>query len=122
MLLDANRVVSRERAIDSLWGESPPGRAVNALQVMVHGLRKSLGTERIETRGVGYLLAVAPEEVDLRRFEQLTAEAQAALVGGDARGAAAKLRDALELWRGEPLADLRGRFSMSSAGGSSKSG
>ena len=39
---------------------------------MVHGLRKSLGTERIETRGVGCLLAAAaPEEVDLRRFEQL---------------------------------------------------
>jgi predicted ATPase/DNA-binding SARP family transcriptional activator len=106
LVLDANRVISRERAIDSLWADDPPGRAVNALQVMVHGLRKSLGNDRIETHGAGYLLAAAPQDIDLGRFEQMVAEGQAALVGGDPATAATKLRTGLELWRGEPLADL----------------
>jgi len=38
LLVNANQVVSRERAIDCLWGERPPARAANALQVYVHGL------------------------------------------------------------------------------------
>jgi predicted ATPase/DNA-binding SARP family transcriptional activator len=106
LLLDSNAVVSRDRAIDALWPERPPERAVNALQVMVHGLRRALGTERIETRGSAYLLAAEPRELDLSRFEQLAAEGQAALVAGDPLRAIAKLDDALGLWRGEPLADL----------------
>ena len=88
---------------------------------MVHGLRKSLGTERIETRRVGYLLAAAAEEVDLRRFGQLDRQGHAALVAGDARGASGKLGDALELWHGEPVGGPPAEMSMSSAEGLSKS-
>ena len=42
LLLNANRVVSRERLIDELWGEGPPETAVKALQVYVSQLRKVL--------------------------------------------------------------------------------
>jgi predicted ATPase/DNA-binding SARP family transcriptional activator len=92
LLLRANAVVSRDAAIDAVWDEDPPERAPEALQVYVHGLRKVLGHERIELRGTGYLLHVASGELDLDRFERLVAQGRYA--------------DALELWRGDPLADV----------------
>jgi hypothetical protein len=51
------------------------------------------------------LLHVAPGELDVARFESLIA---AALTRDDPVDRSARLRDALSLWRGEPLADLHG--------------
>ena len=50
LLLRANEVVSTERLIDELWGESPPSTAVTALHGYVSRLRKLLGAERVQTR------------------------------------------------------------------------
>ena len=69
LLLDANRVVSRDRLIDALWEDDPPATAHKALQVYVSDLRKLLGRERLETRAPGYLLRVEPGELDLDRFQ-----------------------------------------------------
>ena len=41
--------VGRDVLIDALWGERPPARARNTLQVYVSSLRKALGREVIET-------------------------------------------------------------------------
>jgi predicted ATPase len=106
LLLNANEVVSRERAIDFLWAEHPPERAVNALQVYIHGLRRLLGADRIARRGSGYQLLVEAEELDLLRFQRLREGGQAALTRGDPGVAAMQLGEALGLWRGEPLSDL----------------
>lgn len=106
LLLHANQVVSRERAIDFLWGEDPPSAASNSLQVYVHGLRKQLGGARIETRGTGYVLTVGSGELDLHRFDRLVSDGRAALEKGSAGLAAKRLTEALGLWRGEPLGDL----------------
>lgn len=103
LLLHANELVSRERLVDCLWGERPPETAANALQVAVHGLRRLLGAERVETRGSGYLLRVEPSELDLGRFRELVARARSAT--GPA-AAAESLGEALALWRGPPLADI----------------
>ena len=65
LLLRANEVVSAERLIDELWGESPPATVDNALQNYVSRLRKRLGGERLLTRSPGYLLRVEPGELDL---------------------------------------------------------
>jgi DNA-binding SARP family transcriptional activator len=102
LLLHANQMVSRDRLIDELWGESPPATAGKIVQVYVSRLRKQLGHARLLTRAPGYLLRVDPEELDLARFERLVTEARQE----DAAAAGAKLRAALELWRGPPLADL----------------
>src|SRR5207249_3956203 len=58
------------------------------------------------TRAPGYVIAVDPDQLDLRRFERLAAEGERALADGDPASAAASLRAALDLWRGPPLADL----------------
>ena len=104
LLLSANEVVSADRLIDELWGDEVPESGRAALQVRVSQLRKALGGDggRIATRPPGYLLRVDRDELDLYRFERLVSEAD----GAEPAEAAAKLREALGLWRGAPLADL----------------
>ena len=102
LLLHANEPVSRDVLVDGLWGERPPETAAKALQVYVSQLRRSLGHERVLTSPGGYELVVAPDGLDLLRFEGLIAQARAA----PPAAAAAKLREALALWRGRALADV----------------
>ena len=111
LLLEPNRSVSRETLIDALWGESPPARAKNALQVHVSGLRDALeaGGERgavLATTPTGYQLNAPEETIDSRRFEQLAAEGRAALFAEDAELAARVLSEAESLWRGPALVDV----------------
>jgi DNA-binding SARP family transcriptional activator len=102
LLLHANEVVSRDRLIDELWGDSPPDTAQTALHVHVSQLRKILGSETIVTLAPGYSIQVAAGEFDLDRFEHLVDEAHRQ----EAAEAAATLREALGLWRGSPLAEF----------------
>jgi DNA-binding SARP family transcriptional activator len=102
LLLRANHVVSTDSLIAALWGESPPRTAATSLQNVVSALRKLLGADALETRPPGYRLVVADDALDLTRFEQLVASAR----GLEPAEQAERLREALSLWRGEPLGDL----------------
>jgi DNA-binding SARP family transcriptional activator/streptogramin lyase len=106
LLLNANHVVSTERLIDDLWGDSPPSTARAALQVHVAGLRKALGGggASLRTRAPGYVLELDSGALDLDRFTQLRAEA---LKSSDPERRAALLHEALMLWRDAPLPELR---------------
>jgi DNA-binding SARP family transcriptional activator len=106
LLLHRGEVVSSERLIDELWGERPPATAAKTLQGYVSHLRKALGAGVLETHGHGYRLTVGPDQVDVDRFERLAAEGGVALSDGDRVDAAERLRRALGLWRGSPLADF----------------
>ena len=108
LLIHRNEVVSSERLIDALWGESPPPSAPKALQNAVHQVRRALGDEAtaLRTERGGYVLRVADGEVDADRFEALAAAGRAALDDGEPADAADRLREALALWRGPPFADL----------------
>jgi DNA-binding SARP family transcriptional activator/DNA-binding beta-propeller fold protein YncE len=109
LLLHAGAVVSRERLIDELWGESPPTTAAKALNVHVSQLRKSLGRnghDPIGTRAPGYLIDVDADELDAARFEQRTAAAREHAAAGELAAASSLFRQALSLWRGPALAGL----------------
>ncbi len=107
LLLDAGRTVSVERLLDDLWGDELPDTAVKMVQIYVSGLRKALPADRLQTRPPGYCLELRPEdELDLRRFEELTGVGRTALARGDAAGAAEAFRAALALWRGPALAEF----------------
>ena len=111
LALRANEVVSTDRLIEELWGEQPPSSAITALHGHVSRLRKLLndqdaGKQFLRTRPPGYVLELSPEELDLYRFERLREEARALQASGNLADAATRLRDALALWRGPPLADL----------------
>ena len=106
LLVNRRRVVTAEQLIDGLWGEDPPASALQSLQVYVHGLRRALGAERIETAGRGYRVVVEEDELDLDRFERALERGRAALEAGRADDALDDLREALSVWRGSALADL----------------
>ncbi len=106
LLANRRRVVPAEQLIDGLWGEDPPASALQSLQVYVHGLRRALGAERIETAGRGYRAVVAEQELDLDRFERALERGRAALEASRIDDAEEELRHALALWRGPALADL----------------
>src|SRR5206468_1526168 len=114
LLLEANRVVSTDRLIELLWGDEAPETVGNTLQVCVSQLRKTLepgharGTpyQVLVSQEPGYMIRLAPEQLDLRRFEQLREVARSASSGGHPEVAAATLREALGLWRGPALGEL----------------
>jgi len=106
LLVNRRRVVSADALVDGLWGESPPASAVQSLQVYIHGLRRAVGAERIETAGRGYRATVSEDELDLDRFERGLERGRAALEAGRAEDATDELRQAMALWRGSALADL----------------
>jgi DNA-binding SARP family transcriptional activator len=112
LALHANQVVGVDQLVDGLWGQAPPHRAVNAVQVYISRLRRTLAGGRppgsaaaLTRRSPGYLLELDPDELDLGRFERLTRTGDQALPAAPEH-AAATLRQALRLWRGPPLADL----------------
>lgn len=93
MLLHPNEVLPSERLIDELWDGRPPATAPKILQNAVSQLRKALGDGRLETRPPGYVFHLQPGELDLQRFEELARDG--------------RNEEALVLWRGPPLVDLR---------------
>ena len=102
LLLHAGEWVSSDLLVDALWGEDAPRTARAALQNYVAQLRRTLGAEVIIFRDGGYELQVSREQIDLGRFEHLVTVARTD--AGEER--VEKLREALALWRGPPLADV----------------
>jgi DNA-binding SARP family transcriptional activator len=115
LLLEANRTVSVDALVDSLWGEEVPPTAVKMVHIYVSQLRKELPDRALQTRPPGYQLDVGPDAVDLLRFSKLTAQARAALGDGDPAQASERLRTALELWRGPALAEFSEPFAATEA-------
>ncbi|MFE7530327.1 BTAD domain-containing putative transcriptional regulator [Kitasatospora sp. NPDC057542] len=110
LALDPGRVVTRERLVDDLWGDTPPEEPAGALQSLVSRLRRALGGDRsvIGSHPAGYLLDLPRGSVDAWDFEQRVAAGRAALAAGGFAEAVALLDGALELWRGTPFADAEG--------------
>jgi DNA-binding SARP family transcriptional activator/pimeloyl-ACP methyl ester carboxylesterase len=110
LLMNANAVVSADRLAEELWPGLEPGRAAANLQVRLSELRRALRSagegDRLATQAPGYVLRVAPDELDVLRFGQLAAGGREALAAGDATAAVRLLDQALALWRGPALADL----------------
>jgi predicted ATPase/DNA-binding SARP family transcriptional activator len=91
----------------AIWGDEPPAGAANAVQTLVSRARRALGNSgAIIQSTAGYLLAVAPDDVDAHRFAAQVALGTDQLRKGDAAGAADLLRGALDLWRGPVLAEV----------------
>lgn len=115
LLLHADQVVSTDRLIDELWGERAPPTARNIIQGYVAELRRALqgGQDVLAPAGhllvtspPGYRLQVTPGALDLHRFEELFAQAKAAIREAAPDQAAGLLRAALRLWRGPVLANV----------------
>ena len=115
LLLEANRTVSIDALVDALWGEHVPSTAVKMVHIYVSQLRKVLPSGALQTRPPGYRLEVAPEALDLLRFERLHKEGREALADGDAVAAAERLAAACALWRGPALGEFSEPFAAAAA-------
>lgn len=105
LLLEVGRVVSVDQLIDRVWGEQLPGQPRKVLYSYLSRLRRILSTADVSLPQVagGYRIDVAPEAVDLHRFDQLLRLARSTTTEADA---AAHLQEALGLWRGEPFTGI----------------
>jgi DNA-binding SARP family transcriptional activator/tetratricopeptide (TPR) repeat protein len=109
LLLSAGRVVSVDALAEMLWEEQLPAGARGALHSAVQRLRSTLGppgSGLVDTRPPGYLIQIGDGEFDVRQFAALAARGHAAAGAGLWAQASGLLREALGLWRGEPLADV----------------
>ncbi|MEW2550970.1 AfsR/SARP family transcriptional regulator [Streptomyces zhihengii] len=110
LLLHANGVVSADHLQQAIWGEEQPATAKAALQTCVLRLRRLFAKHAvtevpIEAVPGGYRITAGPRTLDLIAFREQVRQA-----AGPARDAAARLRllkDALSLWQGPLLANVR---------------
>lgn len=113
LALNRDRAVGRPELVTAVWGEDSPTGADHSLQQHVSSLRKALEPQRpaaapssiLLTQSPGYLLRV--DELDADDFEMCASRGLTELAAGRADAALDALVEALRLWRGPALADLR---------------
>ncbi|MEV7802166.1 BTAD domain-containing putative transcriptional regulator [Microbispora sp. NPDC088329] len=123
LLLREGQAVTPDEMIDGVWGGDAPPRALGALRTYVSRLRTVLEPDRsprtpprlLTSVGRGYALRLdsahsGPARFDLAVFERECAAAESDRRTGRAGEAARRLRGALRLWSGEPLAGAVGPY------------
>jgi len=106
LLLHANEIVSRDSLVDGLWGDRPPEGAQRSIETYISKLRAALDSDRIVRQAPGYVIRVDAGELDLEQFRALADRGRTALSHGDPSTAAALLRAALALWKGQAIANV----------------
>ncbi|MER6334549.1 AfsR/SARP family transcriptional regulator [Streptomyces sp. NPDC001034] len=103
---------------EELWDASPPKGPAGVVQTYVKQLRRAIALalgpghecapkEVLSRSYAGYVLKMPTCAIDAEVFQQLTARGLRALAGGDDETASRVLGEALALWRGPVLADVR---------------
>ncbi len=111
LVLERNRAVSGDALIEALWRSEAAGAATR-LDMAIARLRRGLaplgrdGEQVLQPVNGGFVLSVAPGELDADVFESHVHEGVRLLESGAAAEAAGLLRAALGLWRGPPLAEV----------------
>lgn len=110
LLLNHGRPMSAETIMDALWDDDRPHHVHKDLQTYISRLRKTLrsadcGTEI--TSGHQSYAVRSTCVIDYHRSMELLTAGRRARQLGQLDDAAAALRDAVELWRGPVVADLR---------------
>lgn len=114
LVINANRPITSDQLIDTVWADRPPPSALATLQAYISNLRRAIEPgppvkgrhQLLQKNGGGYQLSVDPEAVDAQRFERLLDDA-GQMIGASPSKAAERISAALSLWRGPPLADFR---------------
>lgn len=116
LAVDAGRVVPTETLLDRMAGPARTRQASQLLHTHITRIRRMLEQARamggcaagLEHRSGGYVLLLPPDRVDVHRFRSLVR--QASDEDRPAVDRLGPLREALDLWRGEPLAGLTGAW------------
>ncbi|MFF2848489.1 BTAD domain-containing putative transcriptional regulator [Streptomyces sp. NPDC058001] len=113
----ANQVLPVSALMEEIWGDAPPRSALTTLQTYILQLRRCMenaldgepggSKELLLTRHGGYLLHAEPGSIDVHEYDRLSSLGQRAFDRGDHQQAAELFREALGLWRGPALVDVR---------------
>lgn len=111
LLLNRGRVVSTDRLIDALWRDDAPASATASIQAYISNLRRALradsgATSPIVRQPPGYVLDIAPADVDLSVFLEDAEAARAHTELGEWDEALTIADRALFVVRGHLLEDL----------------
>ncbi|HCT79363.1 MAG TPA: SARP family transcriptional regulator [Micromonosporaceae bacterium] len=114
LMINANQMVRASDCLVELWDTQPPKSAMSTLQTYVLHLRRVLGETSNEDHGPalmtmnqGYQLEANRLDLDCFVFEDLARRGSEAARTGDHRRASSLFAEALRLWRGPALADVR---------------
>ncbi|MFE3903630.1 BTAD domain-containing putative transcriptional regulator [Streptomyces sp. NPDC059153] len=110
LLLHANAVVSADYLQRAVWGEEQPATAKAALQTCVLRLRRlftkhGVTETSIEAVPGGYRITAEPHSLDLLGFRDQVR--RAVVMSDDPEAELCTLKDALSLWQGSLLANVR---------------
>ncbi len=107
LALRRDTLVSKDVIIEALWPARAPADAPGSVEVLVSRIRRAMGDRAlIRTGPGGYALAGGDRcWVDAEAFLAAVAEGRTRLAGRHPRAALAWFGSALEIWRGEPLAE-----------------
>ncbi|MFE7675983.1 BTAD domain-containing putative transcriptional regulator [Streptomyces albidoflavus] len=118
LALHPGRIVPVATLMEEIWGMRPPQSAQTTLQTYILQLRRRLATamgpaapagakDVLATRHGGYVLRIPADRVDVHRYERLVTQGLAAFEAGDDETSARVYRQALALWDGPALVDVR---------------
>jgi DNA-binding SARP family transcriptional activator len=116
LALNAGWVVTVDTLAKELWGDYPPRSSATTLQTYILQLRNRLAAASpgdsgaravLSTRHGGYMLEEDVCGTDIDEFGRQSAAGRAATETGDYRAASEHLGQALALWRGPALVDVR---------------
>lgn len=127
LALTPGRPVSMTRLVSYLWAEQLPVNPRASLYTVITRLRQALEADVISAAAESYTLRVEPDAIDLYRFRSLLGSHQGSVdnssshgsaYGGSGGGGSAyggsgnsgelvRVEQALALWRGRPLEDIR---------------
>ncbi|WP_214106907.1 AfsR/SARP family transcriptional regulator [Acrocarpospora catenulata] len=111
LLINVDRVVSIDRLGVAIWGHEPPATARNQIAICVSGLRREFAAAGVQhdfivTAPSGYLLRLGDHVLDLKQVEETLRRARSARTESGPEEASRLFAEALDHWRGEPLAGV----------------
>jgi DNA-binding SARP family transcriptional activator len=118
LAMEAGRVVPTDVVIEELWGDRPPRSSGSTLRTYVLQVRRLIaaalpaGTtvapdQVLRTETGGYLLEVPRGDSDADAYERAAAAGHRAFAAEDHRAASQKFTEALAMWRGPMLVDVK---------------
>ncbi|MGW1230164.1 AfsR/SARP family transcriptional regulator [Streptomyces sp. NPDC001478] len=122
LALHADQVVPVSVLVEELWGSKPPRSARTTLQTYVLQVRDLIAVALLKdppdrpartskdvlvTAPGGYMLVSGDGVSDVREFDRLAGIGYRAMDAGDFPRAAETLRQALDLWTGEPFSGVQ---------------
>lgn len=112
LMMRSGHLVHPEAIGHEVWStEAPPQNARSAVHALVLELRDRIeeapsGRHTVAVRHPGYVLRVAPHRIDVLVFQQRVRQGREAFRAGRYEAAARLLRSGLDLWSGDPMANV----------------